>query len=106
MTAKSDLLWDLKARGLPDPIEEKYSHPTRKWRIDWYFPDAQLGVEFDGIFSAKSGHRTMGGRKNDYCKDLNAALAGIWVMRCCNDDVRSGLAATAIEAVYRERRRK
>ena len=106
MTAKEKLLWQLRVLGLPPPVPEYKFHDHRKWRIDWYFPDAQLGVEFDGIFSAKSGHRTMGGRVNDYCKDLNAALAGIWIVRCCHKDVTSGLAATAIETVYRERTRK
>lgn len=101
MTPKSDLLFQLRFEGLPDPVREyKFALP-RKWRFDFCWPEIKLAVEYEGIFSDKSRHRTIGGFFKDAEKYLNAQMMGWTVMRVTAKDVRSGLASLAIATLYR-----
>jgi len=47
--------------GMEGIVEEYKFHPTRKWRIDFAFPDIKLAIEQDGgvwaqKYGAKSRH--------------------------------------------------
>jgi hypothetical protein len=63
--------------GLPAPIAEYRFHPTRKWAVDFAWPEHRVALEVEGW-----GHRT----KARYGKDLDKynALAGLgWrLIRC------------------------
>ncbi len=51
----------LKMHGLPQPEPEYRFHPTRKWRMDFAFPEHKLGLEVDGgIFMRGGGRHTRG----------------------------------------------
>ncbi|ACU61310.1 PDDEXK family nuclease [Chitinophaga pinensis] len=52
-------------------------HPVRKWRFDFALPDKKIGIEYDGLVSAKSRHTTLEGFTGDTDK-LNAAQALGW----------------------------
>jgi len=49
----------------------------RKWRFDYCIPALKLGLEYNGLFSAKSRHTTVTGHTGDTDK-LNAAQAAGW----------------------------
>ena len=45
----SDLFLALVRRAkLPAPTPEYKFHPTRRWRIDWSWPDHRLALEVEG----------------------------------------------------------
>ncbi len=56
-------------------------HDTRKWRLDLFLPDYNIGIEYEGVFSEKSRHTTYKGYTED-CNKYNAAASmGITVFR-------------------------
>lgn len=56
-------------------------HPTRKWRFDYFIPDLNTAIEFEGLVSSKSRHTTITGYTGD-CTKYNAAVKmGIKVLR-------------------------
>jgi len=56
-------------------------HDTRKWRLDLFLPDYNIGIEYEGVFSEKSRHTTYDGYTED-CNKYNAAASmGITVFR-------------------------
>lgn len=68
----------LDHHGVPQPVAEHRFHPVRRWRLDYAWPDQQVGLEVDGgAFVAQGGRH---GRGVGFLRDLekrNAlALAG------------------------------
>ena len=85
------------------PEREYRFHPTRRWRFDFAFPDAKLGVEVDGGQWIPGGgrHNRAGGFQKDLEK-MNAAVELGWrVLRFTPDMVVVGTAANTIERVLR-----
>jgi len=58
-------------------VQEHRFHPERKWRFDFALPDQKIGIEYDGLISAKSRHTTLTGFTGDTEK-INAAQALGW----------------------------
>lgn len=78
--AKWEMEVMLKLIGLP--FEKEYVfHPTRKWRADWAIPELKVLVEYEGLFSEKSGHTTINGFIKDCEKYREAAKLGWKVLR-------------------------
>ena len=61
----------LDAAGLPAPEAEVQFHPTRKWRLDYCWPDAKLGLEVDGGVWSGGKH----GRGSGIVKDMEKSNA-------------------------------
>ena len=91
-----------KAMNLPAPVPEYRFHPTRRWRIDWAWPDWKLGVEIEGgIFKAGgSRHNRGAGYRKDLEKYNELAVRGWRVLRFLPEQVKSGLAVRTIEAYF------
>lgn len=53
----------------------------RKFRFDFYLPDYKVGIEYDGMFSAKSRHLTVTGFTLDCTKTNLAQIHGYKVLR-------------------------
>ena len=64
-----------------DPVREYVFHPTRKWRLDFFFPGRDLAVEIEGTSTRFSRHLTLSGFREDCVKYNAAALMGITVLR-------------------------
>lgn len=58
-------------------VEELRFHPERKWRFDFAIPAIKVAIEYEGLFSEKSGHTTATGYTGDTAK-YNAAQAMGW----------------------------
>ena len=76
------VLWVLHREGtIPAYVEELEFHPNRKFRFDWAIPDLMIAIEYEGIFSKKSGHTTISGYTKDCEKYNSAQLLGWKVLR-------------------------
>ncbi|WP_298118086.1 hypothetical protein [Flavobacterium sp.] len=50
---------------------------VRQFRFDWAIPELMLAIEYEGIFSDKSGHTTISGYVSD-CTKYNLAQSKGW----------------------------
>lgn len=66
----------LERSGLKFVSELKFDE-VRGFRFDWAVPDLKLAIEYEGIFSDKSGHTTVTGYKKD-CQKYNLATLQGW----------------------------
>lgn len=77
---KHDLRQWCKDRELELMAEYRF-HPVRKWRLDFFIPSLNIGIEYEGIFSEKSRHTTLKGYTGDVVKYNEAVKQGIRVLR-------------------------
>jgi very-short-patch-repair endonuclease len=78
--------------GVPSFVREHKFHLTRKWRLDFAWPEQKLALEIEGITFAGGRHQRIGGFRRD-CEKYNAlTLAGWSLLRVTPGDVRSGRA--------------
>ncbi|MBW2961287.1 hypothetical protein [Mesonia aestuariivivens] len=76
------ILWLFHREGIiPDYVEELQFDDVRQFRFDWAIPQWKLAIEYEGIFSNKSGHTTIGGYTKDCVKYNLAQLKGWKVLR-------------------------
>jgi hypothetical protein len=77
------LAWKMHL-GVELKTEYKFDE-KRRWRADWALIDESRGlkvlIEYEGLFSKKSRHTTVGGFSSDTEKYNAAALAGWIVLR-------------------------
>lgn len=72
------VLWVLKREGfIKNYVEELQFHDVRKFRFDWALPYAKIAIEYEGLFSKKSGHTTPAGYTED-CEKYNLAQIEGW----------------------------
>lgn len=69
--------------GLPKPTPEYRFHPTRKWRIDYYFEanGRRVGLEVEGGVWTNGRHTRGKGFAGDMEKYNAAAAIGITIVR-------------------------
>jgi hypothetical protein len=70
----------LRVARVPFVNEHKFSE-SRKFRFDIAIIDKKIGIEYEGLMSAKSRHTTMTGFTNDTSKYNLAQLEGWKVLR-------------------------
>lgn len=106
-----ELLFQVKALGLPAPVTELEFHPVRHWRFDFAWPNHNLALEIEGgIFRRKGAvkcrycgqtpsgrHSTGKGMIADMEKYNAATLLGWRLIRVTPQMVSSGEALTLIE---------
>lgn len=66
--------------GLTFRTEYKFCE-GRRFKFDIAFPEQKIAVEYEGIFSDKSGHTTLGGYIKDCVKYRMAVMQGWMVLR-------------------------
>lgn len=71
------ILKDLKV----DFVEELKFSKKRRFRFDFAIPNMKVGIEYEGLNSAKSGHTTLVGYTSDCVKYNLAQLEGWIVLR-------------------------
>ena len=86
-TAKAEMEMILKLLGLEYKKELAF-HPVRLWRFDFAIPALGIAIEYEGIFSEKSGHTTIAGYIKDCEKYREAAKQGWKLMRYTNKDYK------------------
>lgn len=79
--------WSLKSGFAV--VRELEFHQERRWRFDFAIPDKMIALEYEGIFSNKSGHTTKTGYTKDVEKYDEAAALGWTVIRFTAKDYRT-----------------
>ncbi len=97
MTLKGNGILQLcQILGLHPETEYKF-HTTRRWRFDFSFPQKQIALEYEGIFSAKSRHTSIKGFIGDCDKYNEAQKMGWSVFRITAVHVQNGKAFEILE---------
>jgi very-short-patch-repair endonuclease len=92
------LLFQVKALGLPEPVQEHQFSPPRRWRFDFAWPDLKVAVEVEGG-SFVGGRHTRGAAFEADCRKYAEATCQGWaVLRVTGRMIEEG---TAIEFVKR-----
>lgn len=81
---KAKLAWAIQCfcleQGLKMETEFRF-HDNRQWRFDFAIRALKIAIEYEGLFSEKSGHTTPLGYTGDTEKYNAAAAAGWTVIR-------------------------
>lgn len=108
--------WEVKLNKLPELETELSFHPTRKWRIDYGYPDLKIGLEYEGgTFGIGKACRACGRRQPGRhatgtghladCEKYNeAALAGWLLLRVNDKSIQSGEAIDHLKRAYEARK--
>lgn len=92
----------LKSARLPLPQREYVFHPTRKWRLDFAWPERLIGVEVDGGTYQRGAHSRHWGQKRDAQKQNAAMLQGWALFRFTSDMIQSGEALETLQIALKE----
>jgi len=76
--------------GLPAPTAEYRFHATRKWRLDWAWPDRQIALEVEGGIWIQGRHSRGAGMTKDMEKYNTATAAGWRILKATPTQVASG----------------
>lgn len=83
-------------------VEEYLFDINRKFRIDFFLPEFNVGIEYEGIIASKSRHTTVDGFSKDCQKYNLATIAGIRILRytALNEaDLHTDLQKIGVEAI-------
>lgn len=89
---EEQLLFQIRASQLPEPLREHRFHETRRWRVDFAWPASRLVVEVEGGHWINGRHTRGSGFEADCEKYSEAALAGWRVIRVTGTHIKSGQA--------------
>lgn len=90
-----------KAAGLPSPQVEVAFGKHGEYRLDFYWPEADLVIEVDGW----SIHATPAARRRDFRKQNRIVIANRWILRYdwYDIEVEADRTATEVLEAYRAR---
>ncbi len=99
MTARLpfDIPSQCKLMGLPVPVREFKFHPSRRWRVDYFFKDFGLAIEIEGGVWTKGRHIRGSGFLKDAEKYNNLTLLGYRLLRFTPQQERNGEAIEVIK---------
>ena len=88
----------LAQAGIPAPVAEFRFHPTRKWRMDFAWPEHKVFLEIDGGLWIRGRHTRPGAMLKSWEKENAAAVQGWRVLRCQPRDCTMPETINAIKA--------
>lgn len=107
MTRISDLeemlAFQIKAAGLPIPEREYRFHPTRRWPLDFAYPERKIGIEVQGGTWSGGAHGRGSGIERDYEKINAAQILGWTVLQFSTTMIKSGEALETIEKTLNQK---
>ena len=88
------LAWQLRVNEPQVPAGEREFrfHPKRKWRFDFAWPEARVGLEVEGGVWTQGRHTRGTGFSEDCVKYNEAQLLGWRVLRVTGEQVEDGSA--------------
>lgn len=98
---EADLLFQIRALGLPNPQTEYRFHPKRLWRFDIAWPAQKIACEVEGGTWVQGRHSRGSGFVKDCEKYNEAQLMGWVVLRVVGDHIKSGEAVRWIVEVLK-----
>lgn len=93
------LALQISACQLPVPDREYLFHPTRKWRVDFAWPQFMVLVEIEGLTREGGRHQRLQGFEADAVKYGEAQRLGFTVVRLTPTQVRTGAGVRLISDV-------
>lgn len=90
------LEFDIEKSGLPAAKRNYRFHGTRKWELDFAWPDRKLAVEVQGM-----AHRIKARFEADVEKRYHALEAGWTVLEVSGKTIRDGRAITWLENLFK-----
>jgi len=66
----------MRSYHLPEPVSEYVFHPTRRWRLDFAWPDVRLGLEIQGGLFVHGRHTRGAALRREHEKLNELAVAG------------------------------
>jgi very-short-patch-repair endonuclease len=78
---EAELVLQMHADGLPEPVREHRFHPRRRWRFDFAWPALRVALEVEGATWAGGRHTRGKGYESDCEKYSEAAILGWTVIR-------------------------
>ncbi len=91
-----DIPTQCKIMGLPIPVREFKFHPSRRWRVDYFFKEIGLAIEIEGGAWTRGRHTRGKGFEADMLKYNNLTLLGYRLLRFTPQQERNG---DAIEVI-------
>lgn len=82
------------------PVREHMFHPTRKWRIDFSYPDKKLAIEIEGGVWSNGGHTRGKGFVEDIEKYNSMTSLGWKLLRFTPQDLRKTETINIIKKCY------
>lgn len=83
--------------GLPEFVTELEFHPTRKWRLDYAWPQRRVALEVHGGVFTKGRHTRGVGFTGDREKMNEAACHGWLVIEVSTEQLKAGVARDWVE---------
>jgi very-short-patch-repair endonuclease len=90
-----------KLNKLPMPVAEYKFHPTRKWRLDYAFPEQKLAIEIEGGVWTRGRHNRGSGFLRDMEKYNCLTQLGWHLLRFTPQQVRDGTAGQQIKEWFK-----
>lgn len=105
-TLEATLLLQLRAYGLTQGlVQEHRFHPTRRWRMDFAWPDLLIAAEVEGGVWTQGRHTRAQGFIGDTHKYNHATLLGWSVLRFTEKCIKNGQAALLIKKLMDKRQK-
>ncbi len=98
MTRGLDFPTQCRLACLPEPVPEYRFHATRRWRLDWAWPDQRLAVEQEGGIFIRGRHTRGVGVLKDFEKYNALAVMGWRLLRFSPQQIRNGEAFWVVQA--------
>jgi len=101
-----DLYLLMKGEGMTEGLDREHKfHPTRRWRLDFAWPDVKIAVEVHGgiWLPDRGGHTSGSGRMRDMEKLNEATMHGWLVLEVASNHIRSGEAIEWIKRLFLKR---
>lgn len=77
----------LASLNISQPQVEYMFHPTRKWRMDYAWPEQKIALEVEGGIFIQGRHSRGAGMKADFEKYNEAAVMGWRIIKCTPSDL-------------------
>jgi very-short-patch-repair endonuclease len=90
----------LAMRKLPEPVQEFKFHPSRKWRMDFAWPDQRIALEVEGGIWSGGRHTRGKGYLADMEKYNEATLMGFKLLRVTPQQMDNGDAVELVERLF------
>ncbi len=97
---EDELLSQIETAKLPTPLREYRFHETRKWRVDFAYPDWRIAIEVEGGTWVSGRHNRGAGFEKDCEKYNELSLAGFYLYRFTTSMIKTGTALTTIQRAF------
>jgi len=93
-------LFQIQSLGIKEPVQQFKFRETRKWRVDFAWPERKLAVEIEGGIWRRGGgaHSHPVNIERDIDKGNALAMAGYHLLRFTDKHIRSGEGVQTVKA--------